>query len=313
VRAAKAWVTGVRRRGHAKLEEYARARRGARRDGSFASVAWCAWCALRALRAALAQTKVMELRVIGCHGGETPRHRTSAFVIDDRLAIDAGSLTSGMDLKAQFRLNACIISHAHLDHIRDLATIADNRCQADCEPLVVAATKETLHVLKKHFFNNLIWPDFSQIPNKAKPTIQYVELKPEKRVAIAGYQVRSVTVNHTIDSSGFIVEGKDATIAYSGDTGPTDRFWELLNEEPNLKALLMEVSFPNREQKLATVSGHHTPRTLLKDLKKYAKPQDLPTLLYHIKPVFQAEVEQEVARLKGVNLTVTALNDQYVL
>jgi len=255
----------------------------------------------------------MELRVIGCHGGETPRHRTSAFVVDERLAIDAGSLTSGLDLKAQFRLNACIISHAHLDHIRDLATIADNRCQADCEPLIVAASKETISALKKHFFNNLIWPDFSLIPNKAKPTIQYVELKPEKRVDVAGYQVRSVTVNHTIDSSGFIVEGKDATIAYSGDTGPTDRFWELLNQEKNLKALLMEVSFPNREQKLATVSGHHTPRTLLKDLKKYVNPQDLPTLLYHIKPVFQGEVEQEIARLKGVNLTVTALNDQYVL
>ena len=67
---------------------------------------------------------------------------------------------------------------------------------------------------------------------------------------------------HTIDSSGFIVAGKDATLAYSGDTGPTERFWELLRAEKNLKALLMEVSFPNREQKLATDSGHHTPRTL---------------------------------------------------
>ena len=255
----------------------------------------------------------MELRVIGCHGGETPRHRTSAFVVDERLAIDAGSLTSGMDLRAQFRLSACLISHAHLDHIRDLATIADNRCQADCDPLLVAATKETIAVMKKHFFNNLIWPDFSVIPNRARPTIQFVELKPEKKIEIAGYNVRSVAVNHTIDSSGFIIESPDATIAYSGDTGPTERLWELLNKEPNLKALLMEVSFPNREQKLATVSGHHTPRTLLKDLKKFKKPQDLPTLLYHIKPVFQGEVEQEIARIKGVNVTVTALNDQFVL
>ncbi|HEX4474351.1 MAG TPA: 3',5'-cyclic-nucleotide phosphodiesterase, partial [Polyangiaceae bacterium] len=71
--------------------------------------------------------------------------------------------------------------------------------------------------------------------------------------------------------------------------------------------------FPNREQKLATDSGHHTPRTLAKDLKKFGKPQDLPTLLYHIKPVFQGEVEQECARLKNVNLTVTALGDQFVL
>jgi 3',5'-cyclic-nucleotide phosphodiesterase len=205
------------------------------------------------------------------------------------------------------------VSHAHLDHIRDLATIADNRCQADCDPLVVAATKETITVMKKHFFNNLIWPDFSVIPNRARPTIQYVELKPEKKVQIAGYTVQSVSVNHTIDSSGFIIEGEDAAIGYSGDTGPTERLWELLNKQANLKALLMEVSFPNREQKLATVSGHHTPKTLLRDLKKYKKPQDLPTLLYHIKPVFQGEVEQEIARLKGVNLTVTALNDQFVL
>jgi 3',5'-cyclic-nucleotide phosphodiesterase len=255
----------------------------------------------------------MELRVIGCHGGETPNHRTSAFVLDERLAIDAGSLTSGLDLSAQFRLSAVLVNHAHLDHIRDLATIADNRCQADCEPLIVAGTGATLRVLKKHFFNNLLWPDFTVIPNKTRPTLRFLELKPEKRVEISGYTVRTVLVSHTIESAGFIIEGKDATIAYSGDTGPTERLWQLLNKEKNLKALLLEVSFPDREQRLATVSGHHTPRTLLKDLKKYARPKDLPALLYHIKPVFQSEVEQEVARLKGVNLTVTAIGDQYVL
>jgi cAMP phosphodiesterase len=255
----------------------------------------------------------MELRVIGCHGGETPHHRTSAFVLDERLAIDAGSLTSGLDLKSQFRLQAALISHAHLDHVRDLATIADNRCQADCEPLIVAASGPTLRVLKKHFFNNLLWPDFTEIPSKTRPTLRFVELKTEKPAEIAGYTVRSIAVNHTIDSSGFIVEAKGQAIAYSGDTGPTDRLWELLNAQENLKALLLEVSFPNREQRLATVSGHHTPRTLIRDLKKFERPKDLPALLYHVKPVFQSEVEQECARLKGVNLTVTAIGDQYVL
>jgi cAMP phosphodiesterase len=259
------------------------------------------------------RTGYMELRVIGCHGGETPKHRTSAFVVDERLAIDAGSLTSGLDLRAQFRLHACLISHAHLDHMRDLATIADNRCQADCEPLIVGATASTIRAIKKHFFNNLIWPDFSQIPSKTRPTIKFVELKPERRTKLGDYTVRSVLVAHTIESSGFIVESDDATIAYSGDTGPTNRLWELLRKQDNLKALLMEVSFPNREQRLATVSGHHTPRTLALDLQKFGTPQDLPTLLYHIKPVFQSEVEQECARLKKVNLTVMGLDDQFVL
>src|ERR1043166_3407091 len=131
----------------------------------------------------------MELRVIGCHGGETPKHRTSSFVVDDRLAIAAGALTGGGGLEAQFRLSACLVSHAHLDHIRDLATIADNRCQAHCEPLVIAATKSTIATLKRHFFNNKIWPDFSDIRTSGGPVLKYQELKHDKPSQVAGYEV----------------------------------------------------------------------------------------------------------------------------
>jgi 3',5'-cyclic-nucleotide phosphodiesterase len=255
----------------------------------------------------------MDLRVIGCHGGETPRHRTSAFVIDDRLAIDAGALTSGMELKAQFRLEACLVSHAHLDHVRDLATIADNRQQNGCPPLVIAGTKVTIGILKKHFFNNLLWPDFSVIPSAAKPAISYQIIRPETPTLVAGYRVRAILVSHTIECCAFVVEGKNGALAYSGDTGPTERLWEVLNETKNLRGMLMEVSFPDEQQRLATVSGHHTPTTLAADLAKLKAPKDLPTLLYHIKPSFQARVERECARLKGVNLTVCAIGDQFLL
>ena len=257
----------------------------------------------------------MELRVVGCHGGETPRHKTSAFVLDDELAIDAGSLTSGLDLKAQCALEACIVSHAHLDHIRDLATIADNRCQNGCAPLLVGATRTTLRILRKHFFNNLLWPDFTRIPaaGRETPTVQFVELPPEKPTRIGRYTVRAILVSHTIESAAFVVEGPGGTLAYSGDTGPTDRLWEVLNGVPDLRALLMEVSFPDAEQALATASAHHTPRTLAADLRKYQRPKDLPTLLYHIKPSFQREVERECARVKGVNLTVPRIGDLFAL
>jgi cAMP phosphodiesterase len=255
----------------------------------------------------------MDLRVIGCHGGETPKHRTSAFVLDDRLAIDAGSLTSGMDIKAQCALTAVIVSHAHLDHIRDLATIADNRTQNGCKPLTIAGTKQTIAILKKHFFNGLLWPDFTQIPSAKQPAIEYLVLKPEVTTVIAGYKVRAIMVSHTIETCAFVVEGKDGSIAYSGDTGPTERIWEVLNATPNLKAMLMEVSFPNDEQRVATLSGHHTPQTLATELKKYENYKDLPFLLYHIKPVFQAQVERECAKIKGANLTVLSLGDHFIL
>lgn len=255
----------------------------------------------------------MDLRVIGCHGGETPRHRTSAFILDERLAIDAGALTSGLELSEQLKLDACLVSHAHLDHVRDLATLADNRCQVAAPPLLVAGTRETIRILDQHFFNNELWPDFSVIPTPQYPTIRYVELEPEKPLSIAGCSVRAVLVAHTIESAAFVIETKTGAIAYSGDTGPTDRLWRVLAEQPSLRGLLMEVSFPNREQSLATISGHHTPQTLAADLKKLRCPQDLPTLLYHIKPVFQAEVEKECAVLDGVNIEVLKIGDHFVL
>jgi 3',5'-cyclic-nucleotide phosphodiesterase len=269
----------------------------------------------------------LDLHVIGCHGGETPSHRTSAFVVDDRIAIDAGSLTSGLELKAQCALEAVLVSHAHLDHVRDLATIADNRLQNGAEPLVVAATSATIATLRKHFFNDLLWPDFSRLPAARRPAIRYQELKPERPAVVAGYEVNAIPVSHTIDTCGFTVRsgggrrrgGGGASgggvLAYSGDTGPTERLWEVLRETPDLKALLMEVSFPNGEASLARASGHHTPETLAKDMRKLGDKLacDLPTLLYHIKPSFQATVERECGRLKKLNLTVCAIGDHFLL
>jgi cAMP phosphodiesterase len=257
----------------------------------------------------------VELRVIGCHGGETPKHRTSAFVLDERVAIDAGSLTSGVELKAQCALDAVLVSHAHLDHVRDLATMADNRSQNGAPTLDIVATRGTITILKKHFFNGLLWPDFSKIPNARHPAIRYVELTPEKPATIAGYRVTAIPVSHTIETCAFTIRGKDGVLAYSGDTGPTDRLWEVLRETEGLKAMLMEVSFPNAESRLAHVSGHHTPATLAKDMKKLGsgRAKELPTLLYHIKPSFQATVERECGKLRGLNLTVCALGDHFIL
>jgi 3',5'-cyclic-nucleotide phosphodiesterase len=206
-----------------------------------------------------------------------------------------------------------LVSHAHLDHVRDLATLADNRSQNGAPTLPIVGTKQTIEILKKHFFNNLLWPDFARIPTRRGPTIRYVEIAPAAPLDVAGYSVRAVPVSHSIACCGFVVGKEGAAIAYSGDTGPTEKLWKVLNATPNLKALLMEVSFPNDEAKLARLSGHHTPQTMADDLKKLERSREIPTLLYHIKPSFQAKVERECARLKRLNLTICALGDHFIL
>jgi ribonuclease BN (tRNA processing enzyme) len=258
--------------------------------------------------------KGLDLRVVGCHGGETPQHRPSAFLLGDTFSIDAGSLSRGLGLDEQLALEAVAVSHAHLDHVRDLATVADNRCQAESPSLVVAATAPTIDALRRHFFNNVLWPDFCRIPTlSGAPTLTFVELAWEQPCRVGAYDVVALPVNHTVDAAGFLVRGTAGAVAYSGDTGPTDAFWQWVEREPNLRGLLVEVSFPNDEQGLATVSGHHTPRTMAADLRKLARPESVPTLLFHMKPRFQGRIERECAALRGLNLDVLAIEDRLVL
>ncbi len=266
----------------------------------------------------------MELRVLGCHGGETPKHRTSSFLLDATTAIDAGAVTSMLTLEEQHRIQTVLVSHAHLDHVRDLATLADNRCQQGGAPLVIAAIPETIAVLKKHFFNDLLWPDFSKIPLQGRGTTMTIELRtiePEKPVMLGANEVTPVLVHHTIDACGFVVRTPTGSIAYSGDTGPTERFWEHLAACGDLRALLMEISFPSDHHKLAKVSGHHTPESLeieLGKLDRLAGPAEdlgrqLPVLLYHIKPVFEGQVERELAKIAHRNLESCRLGEQFIL
>lgn len=256
----------------------------------------------------------MDFKVLGCHGGETHKHHCPAFLLDGKVCIDAGAITRMLTLKQQNKIQAVVVSHAHMDHVRDLAMLADTRTQQGGPPIIVASTPGTIQILKKHFFNNKLWPDFSRIPDPSMRTIIYQTLKPEVWSDVVGYKIKPVLVNHTVEAAAFIVGDGETSLVYSGDTGPTDRLWEVMKEQDSLAALIMEVAFPEEQARVARDSGHHTPKSLEKELRKLgAKQRDLPVLLFHIKPVFQRVVEKELARIKARNNTILHLGDEYVL
>jgi len=255
----------------------------------------------------------MQLRVLGCHGGETPKHRTSSFLIGDTLAIDAGAITSGLSLDEQARIDSVLVSHPHMDHIRDLATLADNRCQQGGSTLDIVGVPATIEALRIHFFNDLIWPDFTKIDAKDGPTVRFVEVHPNRVAEVNGYEVTPVMVNHTVDTSAFIIRQNASSIVYGGDTGPTDELWTRINALDDLQALMMEVSFPNDESELAFQSRHLTPDTLSTELSKLQLSEELPILLYHINPTFEAKVLRELAGVRGRNLQILQLEDEFLL
>ncbi|MEM7436800.1 MAG: 3',5'-cyclic-nucleotide phosphodiesterase [Myxococcota bacterium] len=255
----------------------------------------------------------MLLRVLGCHGGETPKHRTSSFLVGDTLAVDAGAMTGTLSLDEQDRVEAVLVSHPHMDHIRDLATLVDNRCQQGSTTLEIVGIPATIHALRQHFFNDVIWPDFTKIDSKDGPAVRFVEIEPGAESSVRGFDVTPVLVNHTVDTSAFIIRHGASSLVYGGDTGPTEELWERVNALDDLQALMMEVSFPNDEQELATRSLHHTPNSLDAELDKLVHGDELPILLYHIKPVFEARVLRELARLRDRNLQILQLGDEFLL
>ena len=255
----------------------------------------------------------MQLRVLGCHGGETPKHRTSSFLLGDEVAIDAGAITSTLSLDEQTRIRSVLVSHPHMDHVRDLATLADNRCQQGGATLDIVGVPATIDALRKHFFNDIIWPDFTLIDSKEGPTVRFVEVQPNQVADVDGYQVTPIMVNHTVDTSAFIVRQNEASIVYGGDTGPTEELWTHINALDDLQALMIEVSFPKDEAELAYNSRHLTTETLASELTKLEQSDELPIFLYHIKPTFEAKVLKELAHIRGRNLQVLQLEDEFLL
>jgi cAMP phosphodiesterase len=254
----------------------------------------------------------MRVRVLGCHGGESPRHRSTCFLLDGTVSIDAGSLTSALDLSAQRRLRDVLVSHSHLDHIKDLAGLADNTVGFIRRPIGLWATANTIEVLRRHYFNNILWPDFTRIPTSDDPVFRFRELASGGETEVGPYRVKTIQVNHPVESMALIVRrGRGGALAFSSDTGPTDRLWEAINADGNVRALLLELSFPSRLQALADIAGHLTPTTILTELEKLRAP--LPVYLYHMKPPHLPAIERELRGLKNRRLRLLKLGDQIVI
>lgn len=249
----------------------------------------------------------MLVRIIGGHGGVSPGFKATSYLIDGKLLIDAGSVASGIQIEEQSHIDYMLISHAHLDHISDLAFIADNCFGLKGRPFEVYANKPVKDAIKTNLLNDIIWPDFSALPNKENPTLRFHDIVPEMSLILGDYRIMPIPVNHQGGALGFIVERKNASVVFTQDTGPTDKIWEYAKKVKNLKAIFTEVSFPNALSKVAADSLHHTPNTMREEIKKM--PPDVPIFLGHLKPNFQSQLFKEIDELGDERITILGSSD----
>jgi cAMP phosphodiesterase len=235
----------------------------------------------------------VQLQVLGPHGGELPGCRSTCFLVDGVLALDAGALTSTLPLDELVKIDHILLTHSHFDHIKDLPLLADVLVGRRDAPVTIWANTECIDTLRENLFNNVLWPDFTRIPTAKAPVYRLKSFKSGATVKIGPYTVKSVPVTHPVESCGFIVSDGHSAMAMSGDTGPTETFWKVLNKRDDVKLLLLETSFPNALQALADISGHFTPQTMLAELDKFDR-RDCQVLLYHLKPAFVDVLKREV-------------------
>jgi ribonuclease BN (tRNA processing enzyme) len=252
----------------------------------------------------------VKFRVLGCSGGELPHHRTTCFLVDGRLAIDAGALTSSLTFRELLKVDDVVLTHSHFDHIKDVPLLADLLVGRRTTPVRVHASTECARTLRRNVFNGRLWPDFTRIPSAGSPVLRLHPFSTERAFEAGGLRFQPVPVRHPVESVGFVVSRGRSSFAISGDTGPTTRFWKHVNAAPGLKALLVEVSFPNELQRLADLSGHLTPRTLASELAKLDRA-DLPILLYHLKPTYAARLHRQVAALGLSAVRILEVGDRF--
>ncbi len=157
----------------------------------------------------------MKLRVLGCYGGELPGFRTSSFLINDHILLDAGAVTSVMKLEEQMKIDYILITHSHIDHIKDILFLADNVCGKNSNTIKIISTAKNLNMLKKHLLNNDIWPDFSVLPSKHTPVLEFIPVKEGQRVRLSDVTIEPVQVRHTVETMGYIIMDKNSSIIFN--------------------------------------------------------------------------------------------------
>ena len=110
--------------------------------------------------------------MLGCHGGELPSCRTTCFLVDGVLALDAGALTRSLPLERLCQVDHVLVGHSHFDHVKDLPLMADLVAGRRTRPVTIHASHACARTLRQNMFNGQMWPDFTRLPSRRAPVLR---------------------------------------------------------------------------------------------------------------------------------------------
>lgn len=255
----------------------------------------------------------MKLRILPSNVYSPDKYQTlTSFLIDDTIAVDSGSLGFALSPTNLKQVRNVVLTHTHIDHIASLPVFISESFYLLHEPICIFATRDSIHCLREHIFNDRIWPDFEQIrlSNGNGNGIRFVEIEPEKPFYVMEYRFTAVWTNHTIPTVGLAIETEDAGVVLTSDTYVTEEVWQLANSLKLLQAVFVDVSFPDEMAVLAESSKHLTPEKLDGDLRKLNR--DVPVFAVHLKADFAEQIARQLKALGRSNLSIGEINHDYI-
>jgi len=250
----------------------------------------------------------LNFRVIGCEGSRLEESRLVTMLLGHRVMLDAGSACS-VPPRVQDGLEMVLLTHAHLDHLLELGFLLDNVIGFRKRPLTVMGSSACISIIREHYMNDRLWPDFSRISSGGVPVLRYLEMPDLSWFELpGGIMAMSVPVNHPAGARGFIFRAGNSAMVYSGDTGPTEELWRRAREIPELAMAWVECSFPDRLRDLAIASDHLCPSLARDQMTLLGRP-DIPHYAFHLKKRLREETLSEL----GTDFVVPSNGDSFLL
>jgi len=219
----------------------------------------------------------------------------TTFLINDSIAIDAGSLGFSLSGAELANIEHVILTHSHLDHVASLPIAIAEVFPRLKRPMRIYGTHGVLQAVQDHLLNGVIWPDFSRIKmlGSNSMALQFIPIEPRKSFELDGVRFTPVPVNHEVPTVGIVAQTPDSAVVFTSDTSVTDDIWAAANQLPTLRAVFVDCSFPDELEDLAIRSGHLTPRLVVAETAKLSRPTQI--ICVHIKPDTRDKVLAQLA------------------
>lgn len=253
----------------------------------------------------------MQIKILGsavdseCSGEQF----AASYVINGRIAIDAGSIGFQSSIAAQRAIEHLFLSHGHMDHIASLPMFLDNVYQPGRDCVSIHAHQDTLNTLRTDVFNERLWPDLIRLGGEESPFMKLFPMQAGDTVHVGDLRITAMTLDHLVPTLGFVVSDASGSVAFVSDTAPLESIWQTLNDVADLKALFLESAFPTRMAWLAAKAKHLTPTLFAEGCGKLR--HSVPIIAVHIKPVFREEILTEFASLKIPHLMIGSPDIHY--